>query len=50
MLVLVLLGIYLAKISDENMIKYGIQMLLVGLVTALLCVGTSVLLGGHVPV
>ena len=50
MIVLVLLGIFLAKISDENMIKYGIQMLLVGLITALLCVGTSVLLGGNVPV
>ena len=48
--VLSLLGIYLAKISDESMIKYGLQMLLVGIVTALLCVATSILLGGHVPV
>ena len=44
--VLFILGIYLARISDENMIKYGIQMLLVGGVTALLCVATSILLGG----
>lgn len=49
LIVLSLLGIYLAKISDESMIKYGIQMLLVGLVTAFLCVGTSLLLGGHIP-
>jgi predicted membrane protein (TIGR00267 family) len=49
LIVLSLLGIYLAKISDESMIKYGIQMLLVGLVTAFLCVGASLLLGGHIP-
>ena len=50
LIVLCSLGVYLAKISDESMIKYGIQMLLVGLVTAFLCVGTSLLLGGHIPV
>ena len=44
------LGIYLAKISEESMLKYGIQMLLVGLLTAFICVGTSILLGGSVPV
>ena len=43
--VLVVLGVYLAKISDENMIKYGIQMLLVGVLTAVLCVSVSLLLG-----
>jgi VIT1/CCC1 family predicted Fe2+/Mn2+ transporter len=48
--VLSLLGVYLAKISDESMIKYGILMLIVGLITAFLCVGTSILLGGHIPV
>jgi len=48
LLVLTLLGIYLAKISDESMLKYGIQMLIVGLITALLCVATSVLLGGNI--
>lgn len=46
MLVLTFLGVYLAKISDESMIKYGIMMLLVGIVTAFICVGTSILLGG----
>jgi len=50
LLVLVILGIYLAKISEESMIKYGIQMLIVGLVTAFLCVATSILIGGNVPV
>jgi len=50
LLVLVLLGIYLAKISDESMIRYGLQMLAVGLITAGLCVGSSILLGGHVSV
>ena len=46
--VLSLLGVYLAKISDESMIRYGVQMLLVGLITAFICVGTSILLGGHI--
>ncbi len=48
LIVLSLLGVYLAKISDESMIKYGIQMLLVGLITAFICVGTSILLGGQI--
>jgi len=48
LIVLSLLGVYLAKISDESMIKYGIQMLAVGCITALLCVGTSILLGGSI--
>jgi len=50
LLTLTMLGIYLAKISDESMIKYGLQMLVVGLITAGLCIATSVLLGGNVPV
>ena len=45
---LTILGVYLAKISDESMIKYGIQMLVVGLVTAFLCIITSVLFGGSI--
>lgn len=49
LIVLTLLGIYLAKISDESMIKYGVQMLFVGLLTAFLCIGTSILLGGIAP-
>jgi predicted membrane protein (TIGR00267 family) len=47
--ILVLLGAYLAKISDESMIKYGLQMLLVGGVTAFLCVVSSILVGGNIP-
>ena len=50
LVVLTLLGIYLAKISDESMIKYGFQMLLVGLLTAFLCIATSILLGGNAPI
>jgi len=48
LLILSLLGVYLAKISDENMIKYGIQMLFVGVITASICVGASILLGGEI--
>jgi predicted membrane protein (TIGR00267 family) len=47
LIMLTVLGIYLAKISDESMIKYGIQMLVVGMVTAFLCVVTTILLGGN---
>ncbi len=47
--ILTVLGIYLARISDESMIKYGIQMLVIGGITAFLCIGTSLLLGGTVP-
>lgn len=48
LIILSLLGVYLARISDESMIKYGIQMLVVGCVTAFLCVLTAVLLGGNI--
>ena len=49
LVVLTLLGIYLAKISDENMIRYGLQMLVIGIITAFICILTSVLLlGGNV--
>lgn len=43
---LFVLGMYLAKISDENVIKYGIKMLIVGGVAGLLCIITAVLLTG----
>ena len=46
---LTILGVYLAKISDESMIRYGFQMLIVGLITAFICIGTSILLGGQIP-
>lgn len=48
LIILFLLGVYLAKISNESMIKYGIQMLVVGCVTAFLCVVTAVLLSGNI--
>ncbi len=48
LIVLFLLGVYLAKISEESIIKYGIQMLAVGLLTAFLCIITSLLLGGNI--
>jgi predicted membrane protein (TIGR00267 family) len=48
LIILFVLGIYLAFISDESMIKYGFQMLVIGLVTAFLCVLTSILLGGNI--
>lgn len=48
--VLTMLGAYLAKISDESMIRYGLQMLLIGIVTAFLCVGTAILLGGDLAI
>lgn len=48
LLVLLVLGIYLAFISDESMIKYGLQMLLIGIITATLCIISSVLLGGNI--
>jgi predicted membrane protein (TIGR00267 family) len=49
LIVLTFLGIYLARISDESMVKYGVLMLAVGLITSFLCVGTSILLGGSLP-
>jgi predicted membrane protein (TIGR00267 family) len=46
LLILTLLGIYLARISEESVIKYGLQMLFVGAITAILCITSSILLGG----
>ena len=48
LLILVSLGVYLARISDESMIKYGVQMLIVGSITASLAILVSILLGGSV--
>lgn len=48
--ILTLLGVYLAKISDESLLKYGFMMLIVGIITAVICVGTSILLGGSTPI
>jgi predicted membrane protein (TIGR00267 family) len=48
--VLSTLGAYLARISDESMIKYGLQMLFIGIITAFLCIATSLLLGGNLAI
>ncbi len=45
MLVLLILGLYLAKISDQSLAKYGLRMLIVGLVTALMCAVVAIALG-----
>lgn len=43
---LFILGMYLAKISDENVIWYGIKMLVIGCIAGTLCVITAILLTG----
>jgi len=48
--ILALLGVYLARVTQENMLWHGLKMLAVGLVTAILCVLVSVALGGEVVV
>ncbi len=45
MMVLLVLGLYLAKISDQSLIKYGLRMLMVGLITAILCAAFAFALG-----
>ena len=47
LIVLTMLGVYLARISDESLIRYGLLMLFIGLLTAFLCIITSLLLGGN---
>lgn len=46
--ILSVLGMYLAKVTEENMLWHGLRMLAVGLITAILCVLVSVALGGEV--
>ena len=41
------MGMYLAKVSEESMIMYGLQMLCVGILTALVCIAISIALGGR---
>lgn len=47
---LAVLGMYLARVTDENMLWHGLKMLVVGIVTALLCVLVTWALGGEVVV
>lgn len=46
LVILTILGVYLGKISEESMIRYGIQMLMIGMITAFFCVLTAYFLGG----
>ncbi len=46
--ILAILGMYLAKITEENMIMQGVKMLMVGMGTAILCTLVSIGLGGEV--
>jgi len=48
--ILSVLGVYLARVTKESMIRHGLKMLIVGIVTAILCVLVSVMLGGEVVV
>lgn len=48
--ILSLLGVYLARVTRDNMLRHGLKMLIVGIVTAILCVLVSVMLGGEVVV
>ena len=48
LLIMTLLGIYLAKISKESKLKYGLQMIGIGILTALACILISMALGGGV--
>ncbi|RLF41463.1 MAG: hypothetical protein DRN18_03770 [Thermoplasmata archaeon] len=41
------MGMYLAKVSEESMIMYGLQMLCVGILTAFVCIAISIALGGR---
>ncbi|RLG55909.1 MAG: hypothetical protein DRN95_07370 [Candidatus Hydrothermarchaeota archaeon] len=48
--ILALLGMYLAKVTEENMVMHGVKMLMVGMGTAILCTLVSIGLGGEVVV
>ena len=50
LVVLTMLGVYLARISDESLIVYGLIMLFIGIITAFLCIATSLLLGGNLAI
>jgi len=46
LVLLLLLGAYLAYISDESVLRYGSRMLVVGMATAFACILLALLLGG----
>jgi len=50
LVILISLGVYLARITEESMLRHGLKMLIVGLITALLCSLIAIGLGGEVVV
>ncbi len=48
LIILSSLGVYLARVTEESMLRHGLKMLVVGLVTALLCSLVAIALGGTV--
>ncbi len=48
LIVLSCLGVYLARVTEESMLRHGLKMLIVGLITALLCSLVAIGLGGTV--
>ena len=48
LIILISLGVYLARITEESMLRQGLKMLIVGLITALLCSLIAIGLGGEV--
>ena len=46
--ILFVLGMYLAKVSEENILRYGIKMLIIGGFTAFMCALVVILIGSTV--
>jgi predicted membrane protein (TIGR00267 family) len=46
--ILFVLGLYLAKVSEENILRYGIKMLIIGGFTAFMCALVTILIGSTV--
>lgn len=46
LLLLFFIGVYLGKVSEENLIVYGLQMLAIGMITAFACLLVSIFIGG----
>jgi len=47
LVLLFFMGVYLGKISEENMIVYGLEMVIIGLLTGFICFLASSLIGGN---
>jgi predicted membrane protein (TIGR00267 family) len=46
LIILSMLGVYLARVTEESMLRHGLKMLIVGMITALLCSLVAIALGG----